>query len=84
MASRGSGSKFVIQPFKHNQQMDEDYANRTWQTLHDAIRYAWRTPERPRLADAGVRRLLGATVDLPLPRSRLLRRMRLRAPHSVL
>jgi len=30
--------KFVIQPFKHNQQMDEDYANRTWQTLHDAIR----------------------------------------------
>ena len=30
-------SKFVIQPFKHNQQMDEDYANRTWQTLHDAI-----------------------------------------------
>lgn len=31
-------SKFVIQPFKHNQQMDEDYANRTWQTLHDAIR----------------------------------------------
>jgi len=31
-------SKFQIQPFKHNQQMDEDYANRTWQTLHDAIR----------------------------------------------
>ena len=31
-------SKFVIQPFKHNQQMDEEYANRTWQTLHDAIR----------------------------------------------
>jgi|TARA_B100000519_G_scaffold186662_1_gene182818 cullin 3 len=31
-------SKFVIQPFKHNQAMDEDYANRTWQTLHDAIR----------------------------------------------
>jgi len=30
-------SKFVIQPFKHNQQMDEEYANRTWQTLHDAI-----------------------------------------------
>ena len=29
--------KFVIQPFKHNQAMDEDYANRTWQTLHDAI-----------------------------------------------
>ena len=28
-------SKFVIQPFKHNQAMDEDYANRTWQTLHD-------------------------------------------------
>uniref|UniRef100_A0A7S2MM82 Cullin family profile domain-containing protein n=1 Tax=Haptolina brevifila TaxID=156173 RepID=A0A7S2MM82_9EUKA len=32
-----SRSKFVIQPFKHNNQMDEDYANRTWQTLHDAI-----------------------------------------------
>ena len=31
-------TKFVIHPFKHNQQMDEDYANRTWQTLHDAIR----------------------------------------------
>ena len=31
-------SKFVIQPFKHTQQMDEDFANRTWQTLHDAIR----------------------------------------------
>ena len=31
-------AKFVIQPFKHNQQMDEDWANRTWQTLHDAIR----------------------------------------------
>ena len=30
-------SKFVIQPFKHNQQMDADYADRTWQTLHDAI-----------------------------------------------
>ena len=36
MAARGS--KFVIAPFKHSQQMDEDYANRTWQTLHDAIR----------------------------------------------
>ena len=34
MAQRG---KFVIQPFKHTQQMDEDFANRTWQTLHDAI-----------------------------------------------
>ena len=31
-------SRFVIQPFKHSQQMDEDYANRTWETLHDAIR----------------------------------------------
>jgi len=31
-------SKFVIQPFKHNVQMDEEYANRTWQTLHEAIR----------------------------------------------
>ena len=30
--------KFVIQPFKHNQRMDEEYANRTWQTLHNAIR----------------------------------------------
>ena len=29
---------FVIQPFKHTQQMDEDFANRTWETLHDAIR----------------------------------------------
>lgn len=34
MANR---SKFVIQPFKHNQQMDEEYANKTWKTLHDAI-----------------------------------------------
>jgi cullin 3 len=33
----GRTGKFVIQPFKHNQQMDEDYANRTWKTLHDAI-----------------------------------------------
>ena len=33
-AQRG---KFVIQPFKHNQQMDEEYANKTWQTLHNAI-----------------------------------------------
>jgi len=31
-------SKFIIQPFKHNVQMDEEYANRTWQTLHEAIR----------------------------------------------
>ena len=30
--------RFVIQPFKHTQQMDEDFANRTWETLHDAIR----------------------------------------------
>ena len=30
-------SKFVIQPFKHSLAMDEDYANKTWQTLHDAI-----------------------------------------------
>ena len=30
-------SKFVIQPFKHNQQMDEEYANKTWQTLSNAI-----------------------------------------------
>ena len=29
-------SKFIIQPFKHNVQMDEEYANRTWQTLHEA------------------------------------------------
>ena len=29
--------KFVIQPFKHSQQMDEDYANKTWKTLHNAI-----------------------------------------------
>ena len=36
-SSMASRSKFVIQPFKHNQQMDEDYAHRTWQTLHDAI-----------------------------------------------
>jgi len=33
-AQRG---KFVIQPFKHNQQMDEEYANKTWQTLSNAI-----------------------------------------------
>ena len=44
MAQRG---KFVIQPFKHNQQMDEDYANRTWQTLHDAIRWAEREHALP-------------------------------------
>ena len=37
MANAGR-AKFVIQPFKHTQQMDEDFANRTWQTLHDAIR----------------------------------------------
>ena len=29
--------KFIIQPFKHSQQMDEDYANKTWKTLHNAI-----------------------------------------------
>ena len=31
-------AQFVIAPFKQTQQMDEDFANRTWQTLHDAIR----------------------------------------------
>ena len=31
-------SKFIIKPFQHNVQMDEEYANRTWQTLHEAIR----------------------------------------------
>ena len=36
MANSGR-AKFVIQPFKHNQQMDEEYANKTWQTLHNAI-----------------------------------------------
>ena len=36
MANAGR-AKFVIQPFKHNQQMDEEYANKTWQTLHNAI-----------------------------------------------
>ena len=36
MAQRAT--RFVIQPFKHAQTMDEDFANRTWQTLHDAIR----------------------------------------------
>ena len=37
MANAGGRAKFVIQPFKHNQQMDEEYANKTWQTLHNAI-----------------------------------------------
>ena len=30
--------RMVIQPFKPNQAMDEEYAKRTWQTLHDAIK----------------------------------------------
>lgn len=29
--------KFVIQPFKHNIQMDSDYADKTWNTLKKAI-----------------------------------------------
>ena len=37
MAANAGRAKFVIQPFKHNQQMDEEYANKTWQTLHNAI-----------------------------------------------
>ena len=37
MANAGGRAKFVIQPFKHNQQMDEEYANKTWQTLSNAI-----------------------------------------------
>jgi len=37
MANASGRAKFVIQPFKHNQQMDEEYANKTWQTLHNAI-----------------------------------------------
>ena len=45
-------NKFVIQPFKHNQQMDEEYANRTWQTLHDAIKFA-----RPLSSARAARRL---------------------------
>jgi len=30
-------SRLVIQPFQKNHQMDEEYATKTWQTLHNAI-----------------------------------------------
>lgn len=33
----GGKTKFVIPPFRQSQAMDEEYANRTWQTLHSAI-----------------------------------------------
>ena len=32
MANAGGRAKFVIQPFKHNQQMDEEYA------IHELLR----------------------------------------------
>jgi len=37
MAASGGRTKFVIPPFRQSQAMDEEYANRTWQTLHNAI-----------------------------------------------
>jgi cullin 3 len=37
MAASAGRTKFVIPPFRQSQAMDEDYANRTWQTLHNAI-----------------------------------------------
>ena len=36
-ASGGGRTKFIIPPFRQSQAMDEEYANRTWQTLHNAI-----------------------------------------------
>jgi len=35
MGSRGQ--RFTIQPFRHAFQMDEEHADKTWKTLHDAI-----------------------------------------------
>lgn len=37
MAANRRGEKFVIQPFRHNSQMNEEFAEQTWDTLHRAI-----------------------------------------------